>query len=55
MLLDDTSCVQPDLIVFRDKKLIQPHALVGIPDLVIVTSEEFPEIAVPLAKVFRET
>ncbi len=114
VLLDDTTCVQPDLIVFRDKKLIQPHALVGIPDLVIeilspshpgndrflkrgvyarfgipeywivdpvngfvtvlrmsapgkydlearfdrsktLTSEEFPEIAVPLTKVFRDT
>ncbi|MBS2026101.1 MAG: Uma2 family endonuclease [Deltaproteobacteria bacterium] len=114
LLLDDTTCVQPDLFIVRASKAhqIQPHAVVGVPDLVVeilspshpgndrflkrgvyarfripeywivdpvngfitvlrssepgkydlearfdrasvLTSEEFPELAVPLPRVFR--
>jgi Uma2 family endonuclease len=114
VLLDDTTCLQPDLVVVRSSRpgLIKEHAIVGVPDLVVeilspshpgndrflkrgvyarfgipeywiieptngfvtvlrssapgkydlearfdrsstLTSEEFPELSVPLPKVFK--
>lgn len=114
VILDDNTCLQPDLIVVREVRpgMVQPHAIVGAPDLVVeilspshpgndrflkrgvyarfkipeywivdpvngfvtvlrmsapgsydlearfdrastLTSEEFPELAVPLPRVFR--